>query len=127
MKLDQNFEARAIKNEILFMRTNRHPNIVNYIDSFLHKNVFWVVVEYMDGGTLTDIATAKVMSESHIAAVSRETCKGLEHLHRHGVIHRDIKSDNILLSLKGNIKISTSICSLRFPPFLTAITAASQL
>jgi p21-activated kinase 1 len=46
------------------------------------------------------------MTEGQIAAVSRETTEGLRHLHSHGVIHRDIKSDNILLSLTGEIKLS---------------------
>jgi p21-activated kinase 1 len=47
-----------------------------------------------------------MMSEGQIAAVARETTEGLKHLHEHGVIHRDIKSDNVLLSLEGNIKLS---------------------
>jgi p21-activated kinase 1 len=47
------------------------------------------------------------MTEGQIAAVSRETAQGLQHLHKHGVIHRDIKSDNVLLSLTGDIKLST--------------------
>jgi p21-activated kinase 1 len=46
------------------------------------------------------------MSEAQIAAVSRETCEGLRHLHSKGVIHRDIKSDNILLSLNGDVKLT---------------------
>jgi len=50
--------------------------------------------------------TANLMTEGQIAAVSRETAQGLEHLHRHGVIHRDIKSDNVLLSLVGDIKLT---------------------
>ncbi len=94
------------------MRASRHPNIVNYIDSFLHKNDLWVVMEYMEGGSLTDVVTANLMTEGQIAAVSRETCQGLEHLHRHGVIHRDIKSDNVLLSLTGDIKLSECYCLL---------------
>lgn len=48
------------------------------------------------------------MSEGQIAAVSREVTEGLKHLHEHGVIHRDIKSDNILLSMEGHIKLSAS-------------------
>ncbi|BGP41600.1 Serine/threonine-protein kinase smu1 [Rhodotorula kratochvilovae] len=46
------------------------------------------------------------MSEGQIAAVSREVLQGLKHLHEHGVIHRDIKSDNILLSMQGDIKLT---------------------
>ena len=109
MDLAKQPKKDLIINEILVMKASRHPNIVNYIDSFLHKNELWVVMEYMEGGSLTDAVTANLMSEGQIAAVSKETCQGLEHLHRHGVIHRDIKSDNVLLSLHGDIKLSALI------------------
>lgn len=78
-----------------------------------------MVMEYMEGGSLTDVVTAHCMSEAQIASVSREVCEGLRHLHSKGVIHRDIKSDNILLSLNGDVKLSTSPLlwpSLNLPP-----------
>ena len=88
------------------MRASRHPNIINYIDSFLYKNELWVVMEYMEGGPLTDIITANSMTEGQIAAVSREIAQGLLHLHKHGVIHRDMKSSHVLMSRCGDIKLS---------------------
>ena len=108
MDLDSQPNADLI-NEILVMRSSRHPNTVSYIDSFLHRNDLWIIMEYMEGGSLRDVATANLMTEGQMAAVSREICQGLEHLHRHGVIHRNIKSDNVLLSLNGDIKLSGCI------------------
>jgi p21-activated kinase 1 len=87
------------------MRASYHANTVNYIDSFLYKNEIWIVMEYMEGGSLTDVVTEFLMTEGQIAAVSREMAQGLQHLHKHGVIHRDIKSGNVLLSLTGDVKL----------------------
>ncbi|KAK8210731.1 serine/threonine-protein kinase ste20 [Phyllosticta capitalensis] len=106
MNLDQQPKKDLIINEILVMRESKHRNIVNFMDSFLVRGDLWVVMEYMEGGSLTDVVTFNIMSEGQIAAVSREVLCGLQHLHSKGVIHRDIKSDNILLSMEGNIKLT---------------------
>ncbi|EXJ89542.1 STE/STE20/PAKA protein kinase [Capronia epimyces CBS 606.96] len=108
MNLEQQPKKDLIINEILVMKDSKHKNIVNFIDSFLHAGDLWVVMEYMQGGSLTDVVTFNVMSESQIAAVCREasTLYGLQHLHSKNVIHRDIKSDNILLSERGDIKLT---------------------
>jgi serine/threonine protein kinase len=75
--LDKQPQKDRIIDEILLMRSSRHPNIVNYIDSFLYKNDIWVVMEYMEGGCLTDVIMASVMTEAQISAVSRETAQGV--------------------------------------------------
>lgn len=114
MNLEQQPKKDLIINEILVMKESSHPNIVNFIDSFLCGGELWVVMEFMEGGSLTDVVTFNIMTEGQIASVCRETLRGLQHLHSKGVIHRDIKSDNILLSMEGNIKLSEYIlpCAL---------------
>ncbi|KAL2044829.1 hypothetical protein N7G274_002604 [Stereocaulon virgatum] len=106
MNLEQQPKKDLIINEILVMKDSKHKNIVNFMDSYLRQGDLWVIMEYMEGGSLTDVVTFNLMSEGQIAAVCRETLNGLQHLHSKGVIHRDIKSDNILLAMDGNIKLT---------------------
>ncbi|KAI9690999.1 MAG: signal transducing kinase of the PAK [Bathelium mastoideum] len=106
MNLEQQPKKDLIINEIIVMKESRHKNIVNFMDSYLVRGDLWVVMEYMEGGSLTDVVTFNIMTEGQMAAVCREVLQGLQHLHSKGVIHRDIKSDNILLSMEGNIKLT---------------------
>ncbi|XP_023802182.1 serine/threonine-protein kinase PAK 3-like [Cyanistes caeruleus] len=91
------------------MESNRSPRIVNYLASYLVHEELWLVMEYMDGGTLRDLIDEIQMSEEEIAAVSRECLQGLDFLHSNHVIHRDVKSNNILLRTDGSVKLGQCI------------------
>jgi len=91
------------------MRASIHENIVRYYDSFLVDDKLWVAMEYMGGGCLTDILEIYnhfQLSEEHMAFVCAEILKGLRYIHNYHRIHRDIKSDNILLGSDGSVKIA---------------------
>ncbi|KAK9323433.1 kinase-like domain-containing protein [Lipomyces orientalis] len=107
MDLASQPRKELIVNEILVMKESQHPNIVNFLDAYLREpSDLWVVMEYMEGGALTDIIESNTLTEAQIATICFETCKGLRHLHDKNIIHRDIKSDNVLLDSRGNVKIT---------------------
>ncbi|KZS89295.1 Pkinase-domain-containing protein [Sistotremastrum niveocremeum HHB9708] len=107
MDLAHQPRKELIVNEIQVMKESQHPNIVNFLDSYLVKNTdLWVVMEYMEGGALTDIIENNALEEDQISSICLETCKGLGHLHEQSIIHRDIKSDNVLLDAQGRVKIT---------------------
>lgn len=109
MDLRNQPRKELIVNEIIVMKDSKHPNIVNFLEAFLQEEQFelWVVMEFMEGGALTDVIDNNPsISEDQIATICFETCKGLEHLHGQNIIHRDIKSDNVLLDGRGNVKIT---------------------
>ena len=75
MDLTTQPRKELIVNEILVMKESQHPNIVNFLDAYLVQSVnLWVVMDYMEGGALTDIIENNRLEEDQIASISVEVC-----------------------------------------------------
>eukprot|EP01125_Pyxidicula_operculata_P005358 TRINITY_DN191_c1_g2_i1.p1 TRINITY_DN191_c1_g2~~TRINITY_DN191_c1_g2_i1.p1 ORF type:complete len:302 (+),score=51.40 TRINITY_DN191_c1_g2_i1:2274-3179(+) len=111
-KRDDDVEkAKQVVQFLQVMKECKHPKIVSMLDCFWIKTKVWVVTEFMNGGSLFDVIdeskdSGVYLKERHIAYICKEILLGLIYLHGMGYIHRDLKSDNILLSLNGDVKIS---------------------
>uniref|UniRef100_A0A670YX31 non-specific serine/threonine protein kinase n=1 Tax=Pseudonaja textilis TaxID=8673 RepID=A0A670YX31_PSETE len=103
MDLRKQQRRELLFNEVVIMRDYQHENVVEMYNSYLVGDELWVVMEFLEGGALTDIVTHTRMNEEQIAAVCLAVLKALSVLHAQGVIHRDIKSDSILLTHDGRV------------------------
>lgn len=73
MDLAQQPRKELIVNEIVVMKESSHPNVVNFLDAYLIKNnELWVVMEFMEGGALTDIIENNKLAEDQIASICLE-------------------------------------------------------
>lgn len=84
-----------------------HPNIVNIFDVGKQDDIHFIVMEYVEGETLKDLIAKKAPLASDIASdIAIMICDGIHHAHEKGIIHKDIKPHNILITDSGIIKVA---------------------
>ena len=92
--------------EIKAMLILRHPNVVRLFKVFESNDKIFLVMELCGGGTLADMVRIKPLSESLARFYMRQLIPAIKYCHEQGIIHRDIKLENLLLTNRGNLKIS---------------------
>ncbi|KAF7722216.1 p21 protein (Cdc42 Rac)-activated kinase [Apophysomyces ossiformis] len=111
-KIPLSAEAKLskIRSELTTMKMSRHPNVVEYIASYKTEDTLWIVMECMDAALADILSTLQdqglSLRESQIARIARDILRALCRIHRLRRIHRDIRSDNVLLNRHGEVKLA---------------------
>jgi mitogen-activated protein kinase kinase kinase len=97
----------SLDREIETMQHLDHPNIVQYLGCERKEYSISIFLEYISGGSIGScLRKHGKFEESVVRSLTRQTLDGLSYLHAQGILHRDLKADNILLDTDGTCKIS---------------------
>ena len=103
----QNLNFTELLREPRLLATLDHPNIVSITTAEKQNNVFFIVMEYVEGKTLEDVISDGGPLDTSLAiAYSQQICRALDHAHHQGVIHRDLRPPNVLVSDTGVLKVA---------------------
>ena len=98
---------RRFKNESKAIAILSHPNIVKVYDVFFSDSLQYIVMEYIEGITLKDyIKQQKIVGWKEAVHFTTQILRALQHAHDKGIVHRDIKPQNIMVLQNGNIKVA---------------------
>ncbi|MBN3300172.1 HUNK kinase, partial [Amia calva] len=100
------YVLKNMKREPRIHQMIKHPNIVQLYETLETENSYYMVMELCLGGDLMDrICDKKRLDEKEVRRYTRQIMSAVEHLHRHSIVHRDLKIENFLLDEYNNIKI----------------------
>ena len=105
-------EVNQVEKEIKLLENLRHPHVITYFNSFKQNGNIYIVIEYINGGSLEDLLVKNIKQQKRIDEKTLwdlliQSLSGLLYLHeKRKIIHRDIKPDNLLLDSEGHLKIS---------------------
>ena len=105
-------EVNQVEKEIKLLENLRHPHVITYFNSFKQNGNIYIVIEYINGGSLEDLLMKNINQQKRIDEKTLwdlliQSLSGLLYLHeKRKIIHRDIKPDNLLLDSEGHLKIS---------------------
>ncbi len=97
---DQQFVAR-FRQEALAAANLDHPNIVHVYDAGSSNGKYFIAMAYVDGGTLKDLIQQRRLDPERAVSIAIRLAEALDHAHKQGLIHRDVKPNNVLMTRDG--------------------------
>jgi len=99
--------VERFESEAAVLASLNHPNIVGVIDRGVENDIYFIVMEYIEGDTLKQrLASTEGLLPDEICNIAQQSLRGLEYAHRRGVVHRDIKPGNIMINRENVVKIA---------------------
>jgi serine/threonine protein kinase len=95
-----------VKNEIDLLKQLSHHRIVRYFDHAEQDNSLFIVMELVEQGSLAHLVRGFKVPEYLVGYYTAQVLEGLQYLHAEGIIHRDIKGDNILIDNASGVKLA---------------------
>src|SRR6266851_566184 len=103
----QSVDFGELLREPRLLATLNHPNIVTILTAEKQENIFFLVMEFVPGETLESIVARKGALDLSLALdYTCQICNAIDHAHRHGVLHRDLRPSNVLVSENGLVKVA---------------------
>jgi len=103
----QGVDFGELLREPRLLATLNHPNIVSILTAEKQEHVFFIVMEFVAGETLeTIISRDGALELSRALDYTCQICNAVDHAHRHGVLHRDLRPSNVLVSESGLVKVA---------------------
>jgi serine/threonine protein kinase len=104
MEADANFQARFL-GEARALAKLRHPYIVTVFDVYKSEELYCLVMEFVEGSSLRQRLSAGSLSERDVLDMLPQITEALQHAHDAGVVHRDVKPENVLLDARGRVRL----------------------
>ncbi|HEY3496753.1 MAG TPA: serine/threonine-protein kinase [Polyangiaceae bacterium] len=99
--------AAGLEREARLLSQLSHPNVIALYDFVRSGDRMWLVLEQVEGSTLAEILKqARRLPQAGAAAIARSLASGLAHAHERGIVHRDLRPANVLVSLSGEVKLT---------------------
>src|ERR1700722_14873878 len=105
LSVDRSFVER-FRREAQEAANLSHPNIVSIYDWGQGEHTYFIVMEYIDGRTLSAMLKQGPIEPARAAAIGADVAAALDFAHRRGVIHRDVKPGNVLIDKSGQVKVA---------------------
>jgi len=103
----QNLDFGELLREPRLLASLNHPNIVTIVTAEKQQNVFFIVMEFVPGETLEAIiARDGAFDLSQVLDFTCQICNAVDHAHRHGVLHRDLRPSNVMVTDNGMVKVA---------------------